>query len=335
MRGLLLLLVLLTVFAVPAAGAPAQGPSLRGLLVRHVPILVLHPAEHVRPCPVDGFLADADVQRRVGTGWETIGGPLPVGWRRPPARPAVVPRGRRPGRHRVLRLGRGRPRRAPGRLRRRVPSRHRIDLQYWLWYPWNLYSPTVPPGELWQVHEGDWESVSVILDLRGKPLVAGHSQHSEGARREWARVPKLGQRPLVYVALGSHANYFGPGTHRFDPRIVDPVLISVIEAERASRRSITRAAGRVVRPRLVRVTRDDAVVDDVRRRMGRGRLPPRASEPADRLRARPARARVPRAVAEPVARRPRAGRASKPAVAVARAGGREAAGGSSRDRNPR
>ena len=129
----------------------------------------------------------------------------------------------------------------------------RIDLQYWIWYPWNVYSPTVPPGELWQVHEGDWEAVSVVVERSGKPLVVGLSRHSEGARRDWAKVRKRGPRPLVYVGLGSHANFFGPGMHPLDPRFVEPALISVIKAYGA--RPVDFAgSGRIVRPRLVRVT---------------------------------------------------------------------------------
>jgi hypothetical protein len=129
----------------------------------------------------------------------------------------------------------------------------RIDLQYWIWYPWNPYSPTVPAGDLWLAHEGDWEAVSVIVDSAGHPLVAGYSQHEKGVRREWAKVPKRGLRPLVYVALGSHANYFAPGTHRFDPRVQNALLISVIR--QAGHQPVDHAGrGAVVRPRLVRVS---------------------------------------------------------------------------------
>jgi hypothetical protein len=103
------------------------------------------------------------------------------------------------------------------------------------------------------VHEGDWEAVSVILDTYGKPLLAGYSEHSEGVRRAWTKVPKRGTHPLVYVALGSHANYFTAGTQRFDPRVVDPLFISVIEQNGFQPVDHT-GNGRVLRPRVVRVT---------------------------------------------------------------------------------
>src|SRR5206468_9228550 len=48
-------------------------------------------------------------------------------------------------------------------------------------------------------------------------------------------------------------NYFGPGTHRFDPRVVEPLLISVIEQNGYPAVDHT-GRGRVVRPRVVRVT---------------------------------------------------------------------------------
>ena len=129
----------------------------------------------------------------------------------------------------------------------------RIELQYWVWYPWDAYSPTVPPGELWQVHEGDWEAVSVIVDSRGKPLVVGYSQHGEGVRRDWRATAKQGLRPLAYVALGSHANYPTTGTHRFDPRVVDPLFIAVIRQNGQEPVDHT-GRGSAVRPGLVRIT---------------------------------------------------------------------------------
>jgi len=223
------------------------------LLARHVPILVLHPAEQLPPVPVEGFLADSDLVRMTGSGWSMVPGPLPAG-----------------GADLRLdqRLCRAREGVAAASCYVSAQAAHlstpvvygaafrvkdRIDLQYWIWYPYNAYSPTIPPDDLWQVHEGDWEAVSVILDLRGKPLVLGLSRHSAGAQRAWSKVKRRGLRPLVYVGLGSHANFFGPGAHRLDPRFIEPALISVIEAYGAL--PVDHAGnGRVVRPQLVPVT---------------------------------------------------------------------------------
>ena len=251
MARLVVVAVVAGLAAVPAAGGgDTASPSLRTLLARHVPILVLHPAEQLRPVPVDGFLADSDLQQKTPAGWETIAGPLPSGGAGlrldqrlckaadgPAATSCYAAAERAHGASPVV----------YGAAFRRGKS---IELQYWIWYPFNPYSPTVPSGEFWQVHEGDWEAVSVITDARGAALLAGYSQHDVGRRRAWARVPRQGMRPVAYVALGSHANYFSPGAHRFDPRFVDPLLISLIQ--QAGLAPVDHAGrGRTVRPRLV------------------------------------------------------------------------------------
>ena len=33
------------------------------------------------------------------------------------------------------------------------------------------------------MHEGDWEAVSLIVNVRGEALLVGYSQHSKGKRR--------------------------------------------------------------------------------------------------------------------------------------------------------
>lgn len=236
-----------------SSGGGAPLPSLSALLVRHSPVLVLHPAERFRPVPVEGFLADADLQRSTSTGWENLAGPLPAGGadlrldqrlcRAVEGLSASPCYARAEAAHAASPVVYAAARR----------TRDSVDLQYWLWYPYDDYSPTVPGGDIWQVHEGDWESVAVVVDLSGKPVFAAYSQHGKGERRAWRKVPKQGVRPVVYVGLGSHANFFGPGEQPLDPRIVDPALISVIEAY-GSRPVDNTARGSIVRPTLVRVT---------------------------------------------------------------------------------
>jgi len=250
-------MVVLSLAVVPAGGASSRiaTPSLATLLARHVPILVLHPQELFQPAPVDGFLADSDLERRTPSGWEKVSGPLPKGGadlrlnqRYCSAREGIAAAScyaNAQAKHEFDS--------APVVYGAAFRRGTRIALQYWLWYPYDDYSPTVPVGDLWQVHEGDWEAVSVILDLRGTPLIVGCSQHGAGRRRDWAKAPKRGLRPLVYVALGSHANYFTPGTQRFDPRVVDPLFISIIKQNGGQPVDHT-GRGRIVRPRLARVT---------------------------------------------------------------------------------
>ncbi|HET9013340.1 MAG TPA: Vps62-related protein [Gemmatimonadaceae bacterium] len=249
-----LLAVVAWLVTIPTAvGATRATPSTATLLARYAPVLVLHPAEQLRPSPVDGFLADSDLQRRTAAGWETIPGPLPNGGadlrldqracRASDGVAATQCYASTEATHGA----------APVVYGAALRSGSRIALQYWIWYPSNPYSPTVPPGELWQVHEGDWEAVSVIVDLRGKPLLVGYSQHSKGKRRVWARVPKQGLHPVSYVALGSHANYFTAGVQPFDPQVVDQLLISVIRQNGGQAVDHT-GRGLVVRPRVVRLT---------------------------------------------------------------------------------
>lgn len=77
-------------------------------------------------------------------------------------------------------------------------------VQYWLWY---LYNPKrfYVAGE----HEGDWEFVQVgyAADV---PVCMTASQHKSGGARWWWEIELEGERPVVYVARGSHANYFEP-----------------------------------------------------------------------------------------------------------------------------
>ncbi|MGH3135577.1 MAG: Vps62-related protein [Gaiellaceae bacterium] len=237
---------------VPASdGAQVASPSLATLLARHVPILVLHPAERFQPVPVAGFLADADLQRKTPTGWEKVSGPLPAGGAdlrldqrlcRAIEGMAAAP---------CYAQSEAAHGKAPVVYGATFRVKDRILLQYWLWYPYNDYSSTLPPGEVWQVHEGDWESVSVILDRNARPLFVGLSKHCAGTRRDWANVSRQGARPIVYVALGSHANYFGAGTYRHSPTCWPPELRDVVRALELVDRT---EAGRRLRPKLVQVT---------------------------------------------------------------------------------
>ena len=96
----------------------------------------------------------------------------------------------------------------------------RIALQYWYWYRYDFWSGQYPLTDyVWQAHEGDWEVVTVVLTKAEKPLYAAYSQHSCGKRRAWASVPKTQKtHPLVYVALGTHANYYAAGAQPVDLR---------------------------------------------------------------------------------------------------------------------
>ena len=73
-------------------------------------------------------------------------------------------------------------------------------IQYWLFYAYNV-------GPL-NDHQGDIEVVEVFIDLSGTPRTLLCSQHFAGENAAWGDVEKEGTHPVVYVAQGSHANYF-------------------------------------------------------------------------------------------------------------------------------
>ena len=75
-------------------------------------------------------------------------------------------------------------------------------LQYWYLYLYNDFK---------NKHEGDWEMVTVALDETLSPSGVAVSAHHGGSFRPWSEVQRAGDaglRPVVYVAKGSHANYF-------------------------------------------------------------------------------------------------------------------------------
>jgi hypothetical protein len=86
-------------------------------------------------------------------------------------------------------------------------------LQYWFFYfynDYNLIGSFLHAG----LHEGDWEMVQLRLD-GAAPDLAVYCQHKGATSRDWRQVDRLPgtDRPIVYVARGSHASYFEPGTH--------------------------------------------------------------------------------------------------------------------------
>lgn len=245
--------VVIAALAMTGAGS-AVTPSPMTLLQRHVPIVVLHPAERFQPVPVDGFLADSNFEQQQPDGsWApmrfvpTPGAPWRLNERLCSTKGGIAATDCYAAAEEAHRA-------APtvyGAYHRRG---ERVALQYWLFYPFNPYSPEVPPNPLFaQVHEGNWELVTVILDRAGKPLTAGYSRHCNGAQRAWARVPKRGARPVVYVALGSHANYFRPGSYPLDKRCWPEQAAIVFENYGKPLRDFA-GVGRTVSPRLVRVT---------------------------------------------------------------------------------
>jgi hypothetical protein len=102
-------------------------------------------------------------------------------------------------------------------------------LQYWYFYYDDVYSYFYPPSDaIWQAHEGDWEVVNVVLSADEQPVEVAYSQHCLGQRRAWSTTPRWrGTHPVVYVALGSHANYLAPGTHQLNTACIPPPVLAL------------------------------------------------------------------------------------------------------------
>jgi hypothetical protein len=232
------------------ASASAALPDAE-LLRIYQPVLVLHPSELFQPTKVQSFVTDSELERFTGTSpsqlpldrYWTVVGAHPGPGELPAATPGVFYRLNQVGCSAGAILGdescyanawaSGSGGDAVyARVARTVD---RIVLQYWLFYYDDaLLLPPTPFGIFWQSHEGDWEVVNVVLDQNQQPLEAAYSQHCTGQRMQWAHVeksPANSSHPVVYVALGSHANYFSAGT---GPLGLIPIPASCIPAALSS-----------------------------------------------------------------------------------------------------
>jgi hypothetical protein len=102
-------------------------------------------------------------------------------------------------------------------------SRKGWALQYWYFYYDHEFEPQLAaPGTaaLTIQHEGDWQSVTVVLSPDKTPRWVGVSGHCLGLRRDWSAAPRIGRHPVAHVARGSHAGWFGQGSKRI-PRKAD------------------------------------------------------------------------------------------------------------------
>ncbi len=111
-----------------------------------------------------------------------------------------------------------------------------LYLDYWWYLPYNPVelgggalcgAGLVIAGVTCHTHESDWEGITVVVDRTGKkprPVAVQYAQHSSVVRYSWSllrerwggnrevkdRIASVGdasQRPLAFVAVGSHASY--------------------------------------------------------------------------------------------------------------------------------
>jgi hypothetical protein len=209
------------------------------LLETYQPVTHLDPVEQFRPASVQSFVADADLERLDAGSWAVVDpdpepgelpGPGTGTWRL--NQDSCVPTLPLGGLECYAAAGAegdgasvvyGRVARPPGA----------IVLQYWYFYYDNTYSYVYPPSDfIWQAHEGDWEVVNVVLSEDEQPRFVGYSQHCLGEGRDWAstQLSRLDTHPIVYVAAGSHANYFLAGSHPIDTDCLPPQAIAFLQA---------------------------------------------------------------------------------------------------------
>lgn len=124
-------------------------------------------------------------------------------------------------------------------LKDRTTPGGRVWLAYWFWYYYNdpEYVNLPDPGGN---HEGDWEGILIGLNQATlQPEQAIYYTHGNPVRCEWSVVEKdeTSQRPIVWVAQGSHASYFrqrdplaGLDPARGDGLAVVPTLEDIDEA---------------------------------------------------------------------------------------------------------
>jgi hypothetical protein len=82
----------------------------------------------------------------------------------------------------------------------------RLVVQYWMYFAYNDWN---------NLHESDWEMAQVMFDaatvegaLAEGPSTMALSQHYGNERRPWDEVQRVGDRPVVYPAEGSHAIFY-------------------------------------------------------------------------------------------------------------------------------
>ncbi len=230
--------IALACLAALAVAAPAHAAKGARLLAKHQPVTVFaparesHPAELFRPVEAEAFVADSNLEMLTGPNEWTVVDPAPTPATLPTASPPIWRLNQRDCSAAAGPLAlpcyaagaAGSPNVVYGRV---VETEKATVLQYWFFYYHNLYSyHALPFGAVWQAHEGDWEVVNVVLNRGGEPRYVGYSQHCSGERRGWAKTPRWnGHHPIVFVARGSHANYFSAGIHTWDPRCLQPDVI--------------------------------------------------------------------------------------------------------------
>ena len=86
-----------------------------------------------------------------------------------------------------------------------------VDAFWFFFYSFNLGNVVVLR---FGNHVGDWEH-SVVRFHNGKPKAVFVSEHFFGQAYSYKAMEKIGKRPVIYSATGTHAMYATPGAHSY------------------------------------------------------------------------------------------------------------------------
>ncbi|CAI4215103.1 unnamed protein product [Parascedosporium putredinis] len=87
-----------------------------------------------------------------------------------------------------------------------------LDAFWFFFYSYNLGQTVL--GIRFGNHVGDWEHAMVRFE-NGIPRGIFFSEHEGGQAYAWSAVEKIGHRPVIYSAVGSHAMYPLPGVQAY------------------------------------------------------------------------------------------------------------------------
>ncbi|KAJ9652185.1 Vacuolar protein sorting-associated protein 62 [Neophaeococcomyces mojaviensis] len=87
-----------------------------------------------------------------------------------------------------------------------------VDAFWFFFYSFNLGNTVF--NVRFGNHVGDWEHTAIRF-YNGEPKEVFFSEHNFGSAYSYGAVEKLGKRPIIYSAVGSHAMYATPGSHPY------------------------------------------------------------------------------------------------------------------------
>ncbi|PWY92925.1 hypothetical protein BO70DRAFT_349206 [Aspergillus heteromorphus CBS 117.55] len=87
-----------------------------------------------------------------------------------------------------------------------------VDAFWFYFYSFNLGNVVL--NVRFGNHVGDWEHCLVRFH-NGRPKALFFSAHSAGDAYSYEAVEKIGRRPVIYSAMGTHAMYATPGIHAY------------------------------------------------------------------------------------------------------------------------